>query len=321
MRILIVKMSSLGDVVHMLPALTDAVSNIPNLLVDWVVEEHFAAIPAMHPAVRQVIPIGLRRWRKSLTSASTRQEMIHFITQLRLEHYDWIVDTQGLIKSMLVDLLAHGRRGGHAFSSARESISSLCLNKRILAPRDLHAIDRNRLVTAGVLGYPPSTLTPIRYGLDLPAAAIGLELPRRYLVALHGTARAEKEYPAADWATLIARLRQAGHEVLLPWSNAAEKHRADTLSLSGGQVLPRLDLVQLTAIISRSEGVIGVDTGLMHLAAALKRPGIGLYPTTDPALFGVRAEPDAPPFLNFSRLDELDPEHVATTLLALIEQP
>lgn len=318
MRLLIVKMSSLGDVVHMLPAVTDAVARHPGLVIDWVVEEGFAAIPAMHPAVHQVLPIALRRWRKAPFSATNRKEFARFITQLRDQRYDWIIDTQGLIKSAAVSLFARGKRGGHAFGSVRETLAAIPLHKRVDAPRALHAITRNRLTMAGILGY---TLAPdeiLDYGIQPPAATNSLALPARYLVALHGTARAEKEYPVEQWQALISRLAQAGYPVVLPWGHALEKQRAEILAGAGGQVLPKLDIPQLAAIIAGSTGIVGVDTGLMHLAAALHKPGVGLYPATDPVLYGAKSEPGAPVICNLHRQEELAPERVADTLLKLL---
>jgi heptosyltransferase-1 len=314
-RILIVKMSSLGDVVHMLPAITDAAAHFSNLTVDWVVEEGFAAIPTAHPAVRRVIPIALRRWRKSLLSGDTWREIKHFSDEIRADRYDWILDTQGLIKSAAVDFLAHGRRGGHAFTSAREPLAALVLHQQVHAPRELHAIFRNRMLTAAILGYELKQDASPHYGLALPSATEGIALPPRYLLALHGTARTEKEYPIAQWKTLIRTIHAAGWPVLLPWGSALEQGRAEILAEAGGQVLPRLDLSQLASIIAASSGVVGVDTGLMHLAAALRKPGVGLYPATDPVRFGVLPEADAPPIHNLYKAEDLIPEIVATKLL------
>jgi len=317
-RILIVKMSSLGDVVHMLPAITDATAHIPDLTVDWVVEEGFAAIPAAHPAVRRVIPIALRRWRKALLSGSTWREIGQFRDEVRADPYDWVLDTQGLIKSAAVDVLAHGRRGGHACTSAREPLAALVLHRRVDAPRELHAVLRNRLLTAAILGYELQPNAPLHYGLTLPPSVGNLALPPRYLVGLHGTARAEKEYPVSLWQALIRALHAAGWPVLLPWGNASEQQRAELLAEAGGQVLPRLDLSQLASVIAASSGVVGVDTGLMHLAAALRKPGVGLYPATDPVRFGVLPEADAPVMHNLYKAEDLVPEAVAAKLLEML---
>ncbi|MDD5389191.1 MAG: lipopolysaccharide heptosyltransferase I [Gallionellaceae bacterium] len=316
MNLLIIKMTSLGDVVHMLPALTEAASRVPGLRADWVVEEGFAAIPGWHPAVGRVIPSALRRWRRGLgkggTWAEMAAELATFRRAIQAERYDLVLDAQGLIKSALVARLAHGPRAGLARGSARESLACLAYARRYPAPRELHAITRNRLLTAQALGYPMGGEDDLRYGLTAPAPFQLAGLATDYMVCLHGTARAEKEYPEHDWAALLARIAALGLGVALPWGNEREKARAERLAatLPTAVVLPRLGLSELGGLIAAARGVIGVDTGLMHLAAAFRKPGIGLYPATPPARFGVYAEADAPALINLSRPDELAPEAV-----------
>jgi heptosyltransferase I len=320
MRILIVKMTSLGDVVHMLPAITDAATRLPDLDIDWVVEENFSAIPALHPAVNRIIPVALRRWRRAPLHRSVRREIGNFMQTLRTESYDLIIDSQGLIKSAVISLLARGVRSGYSYASAREPLASSFLKKRIAVDKHKAAILRNRLLMAGALNYEISENTPLRYGVkSIPTPTHMDFLPARYLLALHGTARREKEYPLANWKVLIERFSNAGWPVLLPWGNAGEKQRAEELAAHGGIVLPALGLPQLTAIIAAGNGVVGVDTGLMHLAAALRKPGIGLYPATSIKLFGVQSEPDAPVIANYCDSTDLEPEQVAERLLQKIE--
>jgi heptosyltransferase-1 len=319
MRILIVKITSLGDVVHMLPAITDAAAHLPGLCIDWVVEENFSAIPALHPAVNRIIPIALRRWRKMPLHRPVHREIGGFIRTLRSEQYDWVVDSQGLLKSAIVGLLARGARSGYSYASAREPLASLFLKHRITVDKREAAILRNRLLVAGALGYQMPHDAPLRYGVTpVPLPAHMDFLPSRYLLALHGTARREKEYPLEDWKILIRRLSDAGWPVLLPWANTREKQRADELSNHGGIVLPALGLQQLAAIITAGNGVVGVDTGLMHLAAALRKPGIGLYPATAISRFGVQSEPNAPIIANYCDAADLKPERVAEKLLEQI---
>lgn len=319
MNLLIIKMTSLGDVVHMLPALTEAASRVPGLRADWVVEEGFAAIPGWHPAVGRVIPSALRRWRRGLGTGATWTEMAAFRRAIRVEQYDLVLDAQGLIKSALVARLAHGPRAGLARGSARESLACLTYARRYPAPRELHAITRNRLLTAQALGYTMGAEDDLRYGLAPPTPFQLAGLAADYVVCLHGTARAEKEYPEAHWADLLARIAALGLGVALPWGNAREKARAERLAatLPAAVVLPRLGLSELGGLIAAARGVIGVDTGLMHLAAAFRKPGVGLYPATPPARFGAFAEADAPALINLSRPDELTLEAVATTFSGL----
>lgn len=320
MNLLIVKMTSLGDVVHMLPALTEAAHQVSGLRADWVVEESFAAIPAWHPAVERVIPSAIRRWRRGLASRTTWREMTAFRDAIQARRYDLVLDAQGLLKSALVATLAHGPRAGLARGSARESLACLAYARRHPAPRELHAITRNRLLTAQALGYPMGAEAELRYGIDAPPPFPVAGLAADYVVCLHGTARAEKIYPEDDWAALLGRIAALGLGIALPWGNPAEKARAERLAkrLPGAVVLPKLGLVELGGLIGAARGVIGVDTGLMHLAAAFRKPGIGLYPATPPTRFGARAETDAPALNNLSTPETLAPEAVAGAFSRLL---
>ena len=291
LRILIVKTSSLGDVIHMLPAVTDAARAHPGLVVDWLVEEGFAAIPAWHPAVRRVIPIAMRRGKKQWTASATWREIAAARASLKAEDYDRVVDSQGLLKSALWTWAARGPRCGYDAASAREPVAARFYDHRHAVPREMHAIERNRRLLAQAMGYALDDLSP-DYGLAglaarLPAPGVGL--PARYVVGLHGTSRADKEWPVAGWKSLAAALLQAGRPLVLPWGNAAEQQRAEAIAsaVPGSLVLPRLGLDALAVIIDRADAVVGVDTGLMHLAAGLGKPGLALYTATRPALTGV----------------------------------
>jgi heptosyltransferase-1 len=322
MRLLIIKMTSLGDVVHMLPALTEASNHIPDLRADWVVEEGFSAIPAWHPAVDRVIPSVLRRWRHRLGQGATWWEMAQFRRSLQVHEYDLVLDAQGLIKSALVACLARGPRAGLARGSARESLACLAYAHRYPAARDLHAITRNRLLTAQALGYAMGAEIDIRYGLAAPARIDVPGLAGDYVVCLHGTARPEKEYPEADWIVLLQQVVRLGLRVALPWGNEREHARAQRLAaaLPGAVILPKLGLADLAGVIAGAHAVVGVDTGLMHLTAALRRPGMGLYPATPPDLFGARNEVGAPAMVNLSGEAALRPDHVFDVLSALLER-
>ncbi len=313
MRLLIIKMTSLGDVIHMLPALTEAAQNLPDLRADWVVEEGFAAIPAWHPAVQREIPSALRRWRHHLGQRATWTELAAFRREIREQDYDLVLDAQGLVKSALVARLARGPRAGLARGSARESLACIAYGKRYPAPRELHAITRNRLLTAQALGYAPGDAADFHYGLPAAQAFPVAGLAADYVVCLHGTARAEKEYPEHDWAALLARLAATGLGLALPWGNHRERARAQRLAaaLPSAVALPSLNWPELAGVIAAARGVIGVDTGLMHLAAAFRKPGIGLYPATPPARFGALSEAGAPALINLSRPEELAPTAVA----------
>ncbi len=326
MHILLVKTSSLGDLVHMLPALSDAAKVIPGLRVDWVAEESFAAVPVWHPAVACVIPVAIRRWRKTLFSKATWHELGAARTAMRENHYDAVIDTQGLLKSAFLARLARGAHWGYDRHSIREPLAALAYNWRASVSRDLHAIERNRRLLAAALGYVMDDL-PLDYGVGANSFAQGQagvrmnsHLHSAYVLALHGTSRVDKEWPESNWITVGHALAQHGRTLLLPWGNAREKERAEGIAaaVATAQVLPRQGLDALAAIIARADAVLGVDTGLMHVAAALRKPGLALFPATLPALTGVRCEIDAPQIASLTPQDDLSAEAVLARLLAVL---
>ncbi len=293
MRILIVKTSSLGDVVHMLPAITDAARMIPDLTVDWVVEESFQAVPNWHPVVDKVIPVAIRRWRKSVFSSHTRHEIRSSKQIIRSTKYDAIIDSQGLLKSSIVAHWAKGTHYGYNRKSAREPLASWAYDQRITVSRSLHAIERNRQITAKVLGYFGEKL-PLDYGLNNLAAlettraVKAIDLPEGYIVGLHGTSRPDKEWAEENWNNLAQHLDKKNTPLTLPWGNQREHDRAERIATTGKAiVLPKLDLDSLAHIITGSKAVVGMDTGLMHIAAALGKPGVAIYPVTRAELTGV----------------------------------
>lgn len=292
MRVLLIKTSSLGDIIHTLPALTDAKKVYPTIEFDWVVEESFAEIPAWHPAVRQVIPVALRRWRKQFPLSFFSQEFKTFIKTLRQTHYDYVLDAQGLIKSAFITRLAKGTRCGLNWQSAWEPLASLVYEKKAAVNPDQHAIDRVRQLFSATLNYPLSPTTS-DYNLEkIPRinASFSYLIEQNFLVFLHGTTWESKHWPELYWNNLINLLEKTGLTILLPWGNAAEKERADRLA-SGKNfvvVLPKLNLGELAGFLARAKGVVAVDTGLAHLAAALNVPSVSIYGATNPQLTGTR---------------------------------
>ncbi len=290
MRLLLIKTSSLGDVIHTLPALTDAAKHHPELQCDWVVEESFTEIPKMHPCVNSVIPISLRRWRKNYLKAITSCEIPAFIKQLRSEHYDYIIDAQGLIKSAIVTRLARGKHYyGLDKQSAREPLARFAYQQKIAVPRDLQAITRVRKLFAETFNYELPTNMP-DYGLDKEKLQLSTseDFSYPYLVFFHGTTWATKHWPVEYWIELANIAKQAGLFIKLPWGNATEKQRAEDIAKQCDyvEVLPKLHLTELATTIVNAAGVVAVDTGLGHLTAALDTPCISLYGPTNPGLSG-----------------------------------
>lgn len=288
MRVLIVKTSSMGDVLHTLPALTDAQQAIPDIHFDWVVEEGFAQIPSWHSAVDRVIPVAIRRWRKAWFSAPIKAERKTFRDAVRLLQYDAIIDAQGLVKSAaLVTRLAHGIKHGMDWSTAREPLASLFYNRKHHIAKQQHAVERTRELFAKSLGYnkPQSQgdYAIAQHFLTEVNADAG-----QYAVFLHATTRDDKHWPEANWRELIGLLNNAGIRIKLPWGAAHEEARARRLAegFPYVDVPPRMSLEEVARVLAGAKFVVSVDTGLSHLTAALDRPNITLYGPTDPGLIG-----------------------------------
>jgi len=285
-RILFVKTSSLGDVVHNCPAVSDVARKLPGAVIDWVVEESFAEIAALHASVRRVIPVSVRRWRGELLSFDTWSEFGSFRRALRSERYDIVIDSQGLVKSALVASLALGQRHGFDRASAREPFAARFYDVRHAVPGAMHAVERNRQLAAAALGY---TLDgACDYGLRVAGdAPIPVRSP--YALLLTMTSRDDKLWPEEHWRSLGATLEERGLHCLLPWGSDDERRRCGRIATAiRGAVVPRrMTLAELARLACNAQCVVGLDTGLAHLAAALGVAVVGLYCGSDPALTGL----------------------------------
>lgn len=328
-RILFVKTSSLGDVVHHCPAVSDAARQLPGATIDWVVEEAFAGVAAMQRAVRRVIPVALRRWRTAPWRPAIWREFAEFRRAVAAERYDFVVDSQGLLKSALLARLAHGETHGMDGESAREPFAARFYARRHHVPRGLHAVERNRRLTAAALGYPLEG--DCDYGLrvqESPSAqgAPSVEVPGAYAVLLTMTSRADKLWAERRWIELARSLAGRGVAAVLPWGSAEERARCERLAreIENARVPPRMAIADLARLMHRARCVVGVDTGLVHLAAALDVPAVGLYCGSDPALtglygsaharnLGARGAPPAPAEVT-AALEEIAKWDAASTL-------
>lgn len=287
MRVLLIKTSSMGDVVHTLPALTDAQRAIPGLKLDWVVEEDFAPIAVRHPVVNDLFPCALRRWRKHPLRTWRGGEWRAFRERLRAMEYDAVIDAQGLIKSAFITRRARGPKFGLDRESAREFFSARALDHPLRVDKGQHAIQRVRQLFAAALGYQLPD-TPPDYGLPRAASPKPPGEGAR-LVFIHGTTWPTKHWPVAHWQELARLAAARGCRILLPWGNPVEHERAEAIATQAdsAEILSRRGLGELLDLFAELDGFVAVDTGLAHLAAASGLPGIALYGPTDPALTGV----------------------------------
>jgi len=282
-RILLVKTSSLGDVIHNFPVATDIRRHLPEARVDWVVEEPYAALVALHPAVRRVIPVAMRRWRRGLLGHRTWKEIAEFRRLSQAEAYDAVVDTQGLMKSAVLARAARGRRHGFDAASAREPLAARLYDVTHHVARGQHAVRRNRMLAAAALGY--RVADGVDYGIVAPATAHA----EPYCVLLHGSSRADKLWQEDAWVELGRRIESRALRCMLPWGSDEERRRSERIAagLRHAVVPGPMSLDRLAAALLGARAIAGVDTGLTHLAAALARPVVALYCASDPRLTGV----------------------------------
>lgn len=282
--ILFVKTSSLGDVIHHMPALTEASARRPDARFAWVVEQAFAPLVALHPAVCRVIPVNSRGWRRAFHRGTTWRAVETFLADIRARPFDEIIDTQGLVRSALIAKAAIGRRHGYDRASIRESLASIFYDVRHQVGRRRHAIGRNRALTGLALGYAPEGAPD--YGLD--RAALAEQGDSAYAIFLHGTTRDDKSWPADRWVALGKELWAAEVRLLLPWGTDGERLRSLEIAqhLPGAEVPDRQPLDAVARLVAGAQFVVGVDTGLTHLAAALGVPLVAIFAASEPGLTG-----------------------------------
>lgn len=289
MRILIVKMSSMGDVVHAQPLATDLRRVFPDARIEWVVEKSFQAICQLNDAVDEVLPIAWRRWRKQLWTPASRSGMSEFHQRLTREPYDLVIDCQGLIKSAVVTRMAPARlRVGPASAFAREPLAALAYGRKAIVPRDWHVVRRNRAVGAAAGEYTPDW--PADFGLEAPVLdsdeAAWLP-PQAYALLVTGASRDDKLWPEAHWVLVAQRLQQAGLALVWFWGTDAERARAERLARLSTQaagaaatpavVPPFLSVHDAARVIAGADITVGLDTGFTHLSGALGRPTIAIF--------------------------------------------
>ncbi len=290
MKVLVIKTSSMGDVIHTLPALTDAAKAIPGIKFDWVVEEGFAEIPAWHPNVDRVLPVALRRWRKNIIQTWRSGEWRAFRQAVESEQYDVVIDAQGLLKSAFLVRYGRGASYGLDRNSAREPLAAKFYDHPVPVAREQHAVERVRQLFAAALNYslPEGEKGHFSLAADAFADKDNLCPKTPYVAFLHGTTWPDKHWPESDWIALAKQLSELKLKVVLPWGNNTERERAERIRDASDNVivLPRLKLIQVASVIAGAKAVVAVDTGLGHLTAALEVPAVSLYGPTSPALVG-----------------------------------
>ncbi|MCP1660073.1 lipopolysaccharide heptosyltransferase I [Neisseria perflava] len=292
MKILLVRLSSMGDLIHTLPAVEDLARQCPDVELHWLCEAGFADIARLHPFVKKVHEMHWRQWRKKLFQAETWREIGRLKNELRQEQFDFVLDSQGLLKSVWFARMSGVPIKGLDKNSAREGLAACFYQQVYLVPKGRNAVWRNRELFAQVFSY--IMPTEQHFGLRVPESGRLNGLDKPYCVALHATSRDSKLWPEASWVEVLQKLHdEQGYDVYLPWGSVTEQARAERIAkgLPFAHVCEKMNLLQAAYLMEQSVGVIGVDTGLLHLANALNKPVVGIYTDTDPAKTGVQVSP------------------------------
>lgn len=286
-RVLFVKLSSLGDVIHHFPAVTDLARHRPDARIAWAVEEAYAGLVRLHPGVQEVIPVGLRGLRRDILDGARWRRLGESRRMLARGGWDYVIDSQGLIKSALVTRAARGVSFGMDRASARERMAARFYDVKLPVARERHAVERNRDLVAQVFGY--RTESAADYGLRAPESRPDWAPQGRYAVLLHAASREPKRWPEAHWIALGKLLSESGHACVLPGGTEAERAQAARIAaaIPGAIAAPAASLDSIAALLAHADLVAGVDTGLTHLAVALGRPTAGIYCSTRPELTGL----------------------------------
>lgn len=294
MKILIVKLSSLGDILHLFPAISDLRGKFPEAEIHWLVEPAFAEVASWHSAISKVIPIALRAHKKVWWKVPAL--LIGLRKTLHAEKYDMVLDAQGLLKSAIMARLAGVPVYGFHADSAREPVAARFYQETAQVPEGLHVIEKNRQLVAQIFSV--EQLKIIDYGVEIfrqqlmesESPPTVKEIPKQSIVLLHGTTWNSKYWPESSWVELVTLLVQQGWYCLLPWGNEAELQRANRLQKAGGElaiVLPKLSLTELMNVLIRAQTFVSVESGIGHFAAALDVHGVMLHGPTSPDYSGI----------------------------------
>lgn len=288
MKILLIKTTSMGDLIHVMPAITDLQKAYPEIELHWLVEEGFREIPVWHPFVKKVHLCAIRRWRKKLYIPATWKEVSSLKKSLQLENYDLVIDAQGLLKSAWMVRWFRCDRHGYDRQSIKEPLAARVYNRRHSVARDLPAIERNRRLFAEVFQYAFES-DKVDFGLRVNAPVdLGNKLPPHYVFFLHGSNWASKLWPLEYWRKLAMDLTEKGVPCLIAWGDQAEKERAEAIAEgTAAVVLERQPLSHLAYFLHQASAVVGCDTGLSHVAAALGTETIAVYGSTNSELTGL----------------------------------
>lgn len=317
MKVLLLKMSSMGDLIHNLPAITDLAKHRPDVELHWLCESSFADIARLHPFVHTIHELRWRTWRKQLWKKEYRQKLHALSSTLKNEHFDLVVDSQALLKSAFFAKMAHAPIYGFHRHCAREPLAACFYQHCVQVDKEQHIVWRIRQLFAEAFDYALDGAAD--FGVQVPFSGCVAGLPEQYYVACHATSRDAKLWPEEKWIELFTRMNQHDHcPVLFPWGNEKEKERAQRMAdaLPNAQICPKLTLLEAAYLMSKARAVVGVDTGLLHLAHAVDVPTIGLYTDSNPIRAGVQESDYSTNFGGIGEMPSVDEVH--STLLRFL---
>ena len=322
MRVLIIKLTSMGDLMHALPALTDASKVYPEIQFDWIVDKSFSAVPSWHPQVSKIITTNHRTWRKQLLSSSLRRELNELKTKVNATEYDMVIDMQNNLKSAVLSYFIKKEVHGMSKTSAREYPAHWAYTFKYEIPKSLHAVTRQRSLLAQSLNYEIDDEV-MDYNVDKNSfTAPDIYLPSKYLVLVHNASWQTKLWPISYWQKFIKIINQEGYYAVLPSGSKEEFNRAEKIVLSNKKAiaLKQLPLNEIAYVIEHSVGCVCSDTGLAHLSAVLDKPSVTMYSVTDESLIGTRGKNQGHIISNDARMESITPEEVLKKLYSLNEK-
>ena len=316
MKVLIIKLTSMGDLMHALPALTDASNIYPDIQFDWIVDENFSDVPSWHPKVSEIITTNHRTWRKQLLSGSLRRELKELKTKINVGDYDVVIDMQNNLKSAVLSYFIKKEVHGLDKNSAREYPAHWAYAFKHEVPKNLHAVARQRSLLALSLNYKIDDKS-INYKVDKSVfRAPDFSLPNKYLVLVHNASWPTKLWPIPHWQKFIELINQEGYTAILPSGSEEEIARAEEIVSSNNKAiaLKKLSLNEVAYVIEHSLGCVCSDTGLAHLSAVLDKPSVTMYSVTDESLIGTRGKNQEHLISYDARMESITPEEVLKKL-------
>ncbi len=308
-KVLITKLASMGDLVHLLPALTDAKKNCPGISFDWIIDKNFHEIASWHPSIDKIIQTNHRQWRKKLSQKSTFKEIHRMIQEVKKTDYDLVIDAHGNFKTAILSLFAKGPLVGFSGSSIPEWGAHFFYKKKAKVFKKNHAIEKLRSLFAFALGYEMPNNEPSYEINENQLIKPNIDLPSSFILVAPITSHPSKLWTESNWKELIEKLTQSNYFIVIPGGNEQELKRAKRLVLNEKVIaLPKLPLGQVAYIIQKAKAMISLDTGLSHIAAALGTPNITLYGPTDPLLTGTKGKNQR--HIKTSNLSSLSSEEV-----------